>query len=41
MKNSYKTFIGEPETKTPLGRPAGRWEDIINIDPKEEGCRLD
>jgi len=26
--NAYKTFVGKPEGKRPLGTPRCRWEDI-------------
>jgi hypothetical protein len=35
----YRVLEGEPEVKRPLGRPRRRWEDNINIDRQEEGCR--
>ena len=25
----YRVLVGKPEGKRPLGRPRGRWEDII------------
>jgi hypothetical protein len=32
----YRVMVGEPEGKSTLGRPRGRWEDNIKIDLKEE-----
>jgi hypothetical protein len=32
MRNAYKLLIGNPEGKTPLGRPMHRWEDNIKMD---------
>jgi hypothetical protein len=41
----YKTFVGKPEGKRPLGRPRLRWEDGIRMDLREiglgGGCGLD
>jgi hypothetical protein len=31
-------WVGEPEGKSPLGRPRHRWEDYIRIDLQEVGC---
>jgi hypothetical protein len=28
-RNAYRTLVGEPEDKTPLGRPRRRWVDHI------------
>jgi hypothetical protein len=33
----YKTLVGKPEGKRPLGRPRRRWEDGIRIDVREIG----
>jgi hypothetical protein len=33
----YKVLVGEPEGKTPLGRPRRRWEDGIRMDDREIG----
>jgi hypothetical protein len=27
MRNAYKILAGEPEGKTPFGRPSRRWKD--------------
>jgi hypothetical protein len=29
MRNIYKTLVGKPERKTPLGRPRRRWDENI------------
>jgi hypothetical protein len=34
----YSVLVGEPEGKTPLGRPRRRWEDNIRIDLQKVGC---
>jgi hypothetical protein len=32
MTSAYKTFVGRPEGKRPLGRPRHRWDNsIINL----------
>jgi hypothetical protein len=31
----YRTLVGRPEGKRPLGRPRSRWEDNIKRDLKE------
>jgi hypothetical protein len=36
-RNASDTFVGNPEGKTPLGRPRRRWEDNIRKDLKEIG----
>ena len=33
----YRVLVGEPEGKTPLGRPRRRWEDNIKTDLQEVG----
>jgi hypothetical protein len=33
----YRILVGEPEGKSPLGRPKRRWEDNIKIDLQEVG----
>jgi hypothetical protein len=35
----YKVLVGKPEGKRPLGRPRCSWEDNINVDLQEVGCR--
>jgi hypothetical protein len=32
MRNIYKTFVGKPELKRPLGRARRRWENNIKMD---------
>jgi hypothetical protein len=31
-RSAYKTLVGKPERKRPLGRPKRRWEDNIKMD---------
>jgi len=33
----YRSFVGKPEGKRPLGRPGRIWEDNIKIDLQEVG----
>jgi len=33
-----RVLVGEPERKSPLGRPRHRWEDNIKMDLQEVGC---
>jgi hypothetical protein len=33
----YKTLVGKPEGKRPLGRRRRRWEDSIRMDIREIG----
>jgi hypothetical protein len=35
LRNTYKTSVGKPERKRPLGRPRRRWEDNIRMDVRE------
>jgi hypothetical protein len=35
--SAYKTSVGKPEGKRPLGRVRLRWEDNIKLDIKEIG----
>jgi hypothetical protein len=37
ISNSYKSLVGKPEGKTPLGRHGLRWEDDIRMDLCEMG----
>jgi hypothetical protein len=37
MRNVYKTFIGKPAGKRPLGSPRHSWEDNIKIYLRETG----
>jgi hypothetical protein len=34
----YRSLVGKPEGKRPLGRPRRRWEDNIKKDFQEVGC---
>jgi hypothetical protein len=36
-RNSYRSFVGKPDEKRPLGRPRRRWVDNIRIDLVEVG----
>jgi len=36
---AYRAFVGKPEGKRPLGRPARRCEDNIKMDLPEVGWR--
>jgi hypothetical protein len=36
-RNAYRTLVGKPDGKRPLGRPRRRWEDNIRIDLRETG----
>jgi hypothetical protein len=36
-RSAYEALTGRLEGKRPLGRPKGRCEDNINVDPKEIG----
>jgi hypothetical protein len=31
-RNAYRTLVGKPEGKSPLGRPRRRWVDNIKMD---------
>jgi len=35
----YRVLVGKLEGKRPLGRLRRRWEDNINMDVHEFGCR--
>jgi hypothetical protein len=37
----YRVLVGRPEGKRSLGRPMHRWEDVIRIDLRETGWRLE
>ena len=37
-KGLYRSLVGKPEGKRPLGRPRRRWEDNIKMDLQEVGC---
>jgi hypothetical protein len=34
-RNAYRTLVGKPEGKRPLGTPRRRWVDIIKMDLRE------
>jgi hypothetical protein len=36
-RNAYRIFVGKPEGRRPLGRPAHRWLDNIKMDLGEIG----
>jgi hypothetical protein len=36
-RNTYRTWVGKPEGKRPLGRPSRRWVDNIKMDLREIG----
>jgi hypothetical protein len=36
-RNAYRILVGKPEEKRTLGRPKGRWEDVIKMDLREIG----
>ena len=35
----HRVLVGKPEGRRPLGRPRRRWEDYIETDLQELGCR--
>jgi hypothetical protein len=35
----HRVLVGKPEGKRPLGRPRRRWEDNIQMDLQEVGCK--
>jgi hypothetical protein len=41
MESEYRTFVGKPEWKRPLGRSRLRWEDNIRIDLWEIGWEVE
>jgi hypothetical protein len=36
-RNTYRTLVGMPEGKRPLGKPRCRWADNIKMDHREIG----
>jgi hypothetical protein len=40
IRNAYKILVGNPERKTPLGRPRRRWEHDIKMNFKEKNCGM-
>jgi hypothetical protein len=39
IRNSYKTLVGKPEGKRPLGRPRRKWEGDIRMDLTGRGWK--
>jgi hypothetical protein len=37
-RGAYRTLVGKPEGRRPLGRPRRRWEDNNKMDLREVGC---
>jgi hypothetical protein len=37
-RDVYRSLVGKPEGKRPLGRPRRRWEDNIKLGRQEVGC---
>jgi hypothetical protein len=37
MRNGYRTLVGIPKEKRPLGRPRHRWKNGIKLDLEEMG----
>jgi hypothetical protein len=35
--NTYQIMMGKPEGQGPLGGPGHRWENYVNMDPREVG----
>jgi hypothetical protein len=35
-RNAYRTLVGKPEGRRPLGRPRRRWVDNIEMDLREK-----
>jgi hypothetical protein len=40
-RNVYRSLVGKPEGKRPLGRPRHRWIDNINIDLLQIGLSVE
>jgi hypothetical protein len=38
-RNTYRSLVGKPEGKRPLGRPRRRWVDNVRMDLGEVGWR--
>jgi hypothetical protein len=36
-RGAYRTLVGKPEGRRPIGRPRRRWEDNIKMDLREVG----
>jgi hypothetical protein len=39
VKNWFKILVRKPEGKRPLDRPRHRWENNVDSDLKEIGCK--
>ena len=37
-RDAYRSLVGRPEGRRPLGRPSHRWVDDTKMDLQEEGC---
>jgi len=37
-KEVYRILVGNPEGRSPLGRPRRRWVDNIRMDLQDVGC---
>ena len=37
-RGTYRSLVGKPEGKSPLGRPICGWDDNIKMDLQEVGC---
>jgi hypothetical protein len=37
FRGAYRSLVGRPEGRRPLGGPRGRWEDNIKMDLQEVG----
>jgi hypothetical protein len=40
-RGAYRTLVGRPEGRRPLGRPRRRWEGNIKMDVQEVGWGMD
>jgi hypothetical protein len=40
MRNTNRILVGKPKGIRRIGRTNGRWEDNIEIDPKEIGWKI-
>jgi hypothetical protein len=40
VRNAYRTVVGKPERKKPLGRLRHTSEDNIKVDLREKGWRV-
>jgi hypothetical protein len=40
-RNAYRILVGNPEEKSPLGRPRRRWVNNINMDLREIGWNVE